>query len=169
MKQFIDRHVLIENKGYTLIEVLVVISIMAILFTVGYAGYREFSRRQVLIGAVNQVQGDLRKAQQLALSGVKPNDPKCNSPELLNGYIFVIDSSGTAYSIQSSCTGGNVQSEDLVNLPLGISISISSGPLMFKVIGSGTNISNEDTVLTVSQGATGDSRTITIGSGGDIK
>ena len=47
-----------NSKGYTLIEILVVISIMAILFTVGFAGYRDFSRRQVLLGAVNQIQGD---------------------------------------------------------------------------------------------------------------
>ena len=105
----------------------------------------------------------------MALSGVKPEDPKCNSPEILNGYIFVVDASATAYSIQASCSGGNVQSGGLVDLPLGINLSISAGPLMFKVIGSGTNISGEDTILTISQSVTSNSRTITVGPGGDIK
>ena len=86
MKQVSDRMTLMRQNGYTLIEILVVITIMATLFGFGYANFRDFSRRQALQGAVKQVQGSLRKVQQSAISGVKPNDPKCNDPQVLNGY-----------------------------------------------------------------------------------
>ena len=57
------------QKGYTLIELLVGISIIAIIFGVGFVSYREFSRRQSLTGVTKQLVGDLRLAQQLALTG----------------------------------------------------------------------------------------------------
>lgn len=157
-----------NSRGYTLVEILVVVSIIGLLFSIGFAGYRDFGRRQELQGVVKQIQGDLRKTQQMALSGVKPDDSRCNNPETLNGYYFRAISSGLAYTIEAYCTGGSVIFGETVNLPTGITISISSNPVLFKILGTGTNISL-DNVITVTQTATGNSTTVTIGAGGEIK
>ena len=54
--------------GYTLIEILVGLTIIGIIFGVGFASFREFSRRQSLAGGVKTLVGDLRLAQEQAIS-----------------------------------------------------------------------------------------------------
>jgi prepilin-type N-terminal cleavage/methylation domain-containing protein len=159
----------LTESAYTLIEILVVLSIIGILFAVGYANYRGFSRRQVLQGAIKTVQGDLRKTQQSAMSGIKPDSNNCNSPETLNGYSFNVESLGTQYGIYAVCSGGNVQLGSSIDLPSGITMSISSNPILFKVLGSGTDIASSGTVVTLTQATTNNSLTITVGPGGDIQ
>ena len=156
------------NRGYTLIEILVVLTVIGILFSVGYVGYRDFSRRQSLAGAAKIVQGDLRKAQQNALSGIKPGGAACLGTNTLDGYYFRV-TSGSTYEIGAACSGGNVVT-DTVSIPENITISIPSpNPIIFKVLGTGTNISTGDALVTLTQGATNDTQTILIGSGGDVR
>jgi prepilin-type N-terminal cleavage/methylation domain len=45
-------------RAYTLIEVLVVLSIIGVLFGIGYVSYRDFSRRQELAGVAKNIQGE---------------------------------------------------------------------------------------------------------------
>ena len=44
--------------GYTLIEILVTLSIVGIIFAAGYANFREYARRQAVVSGARQVQGD---------------------------------------------------------------------------------------------------------------
>lgn len=156
------------DRGYTLIEILVVLTIIGILFSVGYVGYRDFSRRQSLAGAAKIVQGDLRKAQQNALSGIKPQSAACLGANTLDGYFFRVTSAST-YEIGAACSGGNVVT-DTVSVTESISISTPSpNPIIFKVLGTGTNIPSGDASVTLTQGATNDTLTILIGSGGDVR
>jgi prepilin-type N-terminal cleavage/methylation domain-containing protein len=156
-----------KSKGYTLIEILVVLTVIGIIFGIGYAAYRDFSRRQALAGAAKMVEGDIRSAQQNALSGQKPISG-CTS---LNGVSFDI-TSATTYSINYVC-GGGVLVKNSVTLPTNITIAVSplSGdPILFKVLGDGTNIPNGgNVIITITQAGTNKTSTITIGSGGDIK
>lgn len=126
---------------------------------------RDFSRRQELAGVVKNIQGNLRKAQQSALSGVKPEGVSCNSKTLI-GYDFYMVSS-SEYQIRANCAGGNIIVLD-VNLPVSETISMTDNPILFKVLGNGTNIASSATI-TVVQTATGDSTQISVGSGGDIQ
>lgn len=153
------------NRAYTLIEVLVVLSIIGVLFGIGYVSYRDFSRRQELAGVAKNIQGNLRKAQQSALSGVKPEGVYCNSQTLI-GYDFYMVSS-SEYQIRANCAGGNIVVLD-VNLPVSETLSMTDNPILFKVLGNGTNIASSATI-TVVQTATGDSTQISVGSGGDIQ
>lgn len=155
--------------GYTLIEILVGVTILGLFFSFGFASFRDFSRRQALSGTAKQVQGDLRLAQQQALSGKKPIGEECNSPDVLNSFGFrVVDS--TSYSVRANCSGGSVVIKD-VTLPSGITISVPSpNPIRFKVLGQGTFItSGETATLTLTQVGTGNQATITVTSGGEIK
>ncbi len=167
----------IEN-AYTLIELLIVIMIMSVLFTIGYIGYRDYARRQVVAGVVKQIQGDLRLTQQMALSGQKPNEKGCaNYTGLaLDGVYFgITNNPKPLYRIRAVC--GNDQTTypiiKEVNLPDGIVFDFSDvtyNPIVFKVLGQGTSIpAGETAVITLTQTGTENVGTISVSSGGEIK
>jgi len=121
-----------KNKGYTLIEILVTLTILGILFGFAYANFRGFSRRQELESITDKVVGELRDIQQNAISGVKPNNPYCNSPNTLLGHSFFV-SGTTSYVLSAVCSGGNVSVKS-ITIPIGYTISSSSSPIIFKVL-----------------------------------
>lgn len=146
------------RKGYTLIELLVVITISIIIFGVGIAGYREFSRRQALTGVLKQVKADLRLAQQLALTGQKPET--CVK---LIGYAFTATSSN--YKITANCLDGTVETKS-VDMPT--NVNISAGSITFKILGQGTNLSTPLT-FTISNTVASITGTVIVGTGGDVQ
>lgn len=158
-----------KSKGYTLIEILVGLTIVALLFTIGYVNFRDFARRQAIAGAGKLLEGDIRNAQQQALSGQKPDVLACNNPNTLNGIQFAVDSA-TKYLINADCTGGVVTIKS-VNLAAGVSVNTPDpNPIEFKVLGQGTNIpSGASAIVTLSQAATNNTFSLTIGSGGEIQ
>lgn len=156
-----------EKRGYTLLEILIGLTIIGLLFAVGYVNFRDFSRRQSLAGQARTIKGDLRLAQGQALAGNKPSDVFCNPPNRLNGYNFRVSSS-SSYRIEANCTGGNVITKS-VTLPADMSISTPSpNPVTFKILGQGTNLS-ADATLTVTQTGTSFTNVVTVTSGGEIK
>jgi prepilin-type N-terminal cleavage/methylation domain-containing protein len=140
-------------KGFTLIELVVVIMIMGLLVGFGYASYREFARRQMVNGAVIQLRSNLRLAQQLALSGKKP-ESGCNT---LNSYQFYLNYSVNPdqYEIRPRCDGSEYSLiTKTVIFPNGVHFSSTtglSGSLRFNVLGRGVVISggSSPTVITV--------------------
>lgn len=157
------------KKGYTLIELLVTLSIVGLLFGFSYSSFRDFSRRQALSGSSKKIQGDLRLAQQQSLSGKKPSGVKCDSPSLLQSFSFNVYSSN-AYKIEANCSGGDILVKDVL-LPTGIQIQAPSiNPIKFKVLGQGTNIAVGTSVdITVSQTGTNNQSIVTVSSAGEIK
>jgi prepilin-type N-terminal cleavage/methylation domain-containing protein len=165
---------MMRNTGYTLIEILVAITIIGLLFSVGYANFRSFSERQAVLNAAKSVQGDLRLTQGIALAGQKPDDLNCNSPiNSLNGYNFTILSSNT-YEIRANCTGGvagdATKIVTLTSSAIFTSPYPSPNPILFRVLGNGTNIdSGQNAVIKIGQAGTTNQTTITISSGGQIQ
>lgn len=152
------------TKGYTLVELLVAITISIIVFSVGLAGYREFSRRQALIGVIKEAKADLRLAQQLALTGQKPENVVCTR---LSGYTFS-RASATSYQLLVNCTNANYVLKS-VNMPTDTTISASpTSSVIFKVLGQGTNLTSS-LIFTIANTAAGTSGTITVGIGGDVQ
>jgi prepilin-type N-terminal cleavage/methylation domain-containing protein len=164
-----------RNTGYTLIEILVALTIIGLLFGAGYANFRSFSQRQVLVGAVKQIQGDLRSAQQMALSSRKPDELGCLTNSL-DGIRFGLTTSAPyIYQIRAVC--GSVEDNypiikeyefpsDVTPAP----VTFTPNPIIFKVLGNGTNIpQGESVVITLTQTGTNNQATITVTSGGEIK
>ena len=118
--------------GFTLIELMVVMLTMVLLFTLGYANYRQFQRRQILENYVRKVRGDLRLAQELALVGKKPAG--CTT---LFGYKF-IRAGEQKYELRAYCSpeGEINPPHKEVNLPLGITLQGVAGgnAFMFTVV-----------------------------------
>ena len=154
--------------GYTLIELLVGLTIIGILFGVGFAGFRDFSRRQSLSSLTKKVMGDLRLTQATVGSGKKPDDSSCNTPNILTGYSVFFDDSN--YTISAICSGGDVVTKT-VDISSDITITPPQpNPIIFSALGNGTNIvSGQNATITFTQNATESTSVITIGDAGDIK
>lgn len=156
------------RKGYTLIELLVGLAILGLIFGVGYANFRDYSRRQAVVSAERDLRSDLRLAQEQALAGQKPAG--CNV--VLNAYKFKILSS-TQYEIDANCAGGDIVVK-AVTLPGTITFTSPAGPfpfvINFKVLGVGTDLpSGTSVTITLKQSQTGAIKTLIINYTGEIR
>lgn len=161
---------LIPNHGFTLIEMVIVIATMALLFGLGSANYRDFQRRQQLESTVREFKGDLRLAQQLAISGKKPTG--CTT---LAGY-RIRRTSNSSYEIVANC-GANTTCSNAdycvkeVDIPSNISLGPFPAPgsrFMFQVLAKGTDRS-ADTTITFTQDVTSDTEDVIITQSGEIR
>lgn len=154
------------GKAYTLIEVLVVLTIIGILFGFGYISFRDFARRQALSGAAKQLQVDARLAQSESLGGKKPSI--CT--ENLDSISFRVSDGG--YQVEADCGALHPIIGGPTVFPSDISVSAlpSPNPIRFKVLGQGTNIDSGGTAqITLRQNSTGNTASITITAGGEIQ
>lgn len=148
------------KTGFTLIEILVGLSIVALLFVGGYASYREFARRQVLDNSFEELRSDLNLAQQKALSGEKPSG--CTGTLL--GY--KVGFTQTSYSVAASCSLGEVVVRQF-SLPNGVVLSAPAS-VLYKVIGEGTDLL-ADATIKLTQVSTGKTRQTTLTVGGTLR
>lgn len=154
-----------QPLGYSLIEIIVAVTIISLVFTFGYAGFREYSRRQLLVSAARSLQGELRLAQGYSLSGKKPTG--CT---VLDGYRVKI--SATTYSLVAVCAKINEISINKDDLPIasGVTASATKNIFTFKALGQGTDMGvGTSSVITLTQTATGRTQTITVSASGEIK
>lgn len=158
-----------SGAGYTLIEILVSLTIIGLLFGFGYVSFRDFARRQSISGAAKTLQGDLRLAQQQALSGQKP-ESGCTT---LSGISFTVVSSGFggSYEVHAVCGGAPVDPPiKTVVLPGDIAIDSSPATFQFNVLGNGNSIpADSSAVVTLTQNGTNYTSSVTVTSGGEIK
>jgi type II secretory pathway pseudopilin PulG len=154
----------VKNIGYTLLETLIVISISVIVFSLVFANYRDFSRRQILEEVAKLVVSDIRLAQEYALAGRK--EAGCVT---LTGYEFERFSTG-GYRINDVCTSGGGTEIKSVSLPADFQISsFSPAPsrFTFGVLARGTN-RDADVTFTLTQTSTGRTKSITVSKIGNI-
>lgn len=157
---------LLSLRGYTVIEILIVVIIMFILFGVGTAGYRGFQRRKELDGAANKIKADLRLAQEMAMSGIGKD--KCALGETMVAVVFSVSS--PAYTINTGCSDGTntniypVSTYDLSTYYPNITVG-STGDVIFNILGRG--VENDETV-TVNHSQITDKRDVNVTTGGEI-
>lgn len=151
------------KSGYTLIEILVGLTIIGVLFGVGFVSFRDFSRRQEIAGFAKAMMGDMRLAQGMSLAGQKPAG--CAT---LDNYSFKVISS-TQYQIYADC-GGTTYITKTVTVPSDLTVAVPSvNPIKFKVLGNGTNIPDGTSVpIVFTQSGTKNKFTITVGYIGEI-
>ncbi|HUV72183.1 MAG TPA: prepilin-type N-terminal cleavage/methylation domain-containing protein [Clostridia bacterium] len=152
--------------GFTLIEILVVVSVMAILSSVGFASYINFSRSQMVTQAAGKIIEDLRLTQSLAANNQKP-EGDCST---LDGYSFFINKSQKTYKIEVNCSpayGGD--SIRTGSVPSNLAIT-GFNKIEFKVLTRGVVATPPGSlILTVSGFGGRWSKTIRIDPGGAIK
>jgi len=154
----------ILDSGFTFIELLMAIVIMAFIFSIGFANYRGFQQRQHLAAAARTFKADLRYAQEQALAGTKPTG--CT---VLDAYRLSWVSS-QSYDISAMCdAGANTVSVKTVDLSAnGMYFDVAFTPVIFKVLGRGTNLSANLTIK-LKDGPTSTNKvSIIITPGGEI-
>ena len=147
------------NFGFSLIELLVSITLLSILAGVGVAGYRLSVRKQTMDAAYSQVTGLLRQAQANAQSG-----KKINCATTLAGW--QVRFNATSVVLEESCA--STYSVSIFELPLGVTLTTlpSPNPTLFRVLNRGTNVPSLTDI-----GLTGFNltRTITVTATGEIR
>lgn len=127
-----------KTYGYTIVELLVVVTVLVLLTSFGLAGYNTYNQNETLNQAALSVESALREAQNRALTGEKvcknslganvcQVDPGCgdNNDKVLTDWSVVI-TNNTTYTQQINCASTTSQTKS-ATLPLNI---------QFKVIGS---------------------------------
>lgn len=82
----------LNQRGFTLIEIIVVFSIIAILSVIGVAAFVNYSRLQTVETSASELANYLTVAKSRAISQVKPTSqvPQCDASAILNGYKVII-------------------------------------------------------------------------------
>lgn len=153
-------------KGFTLIELIVVFSILVILSTLGIAAFVNNSRVQALDAALNDVIVMLQTAKSRAQSQVKSSSGVCAS-SALDGYRVTFSPSDQAYRLEVVC-GGNILSPPVETKGLPQNISFSSPTtetsLVFNILTG--RVEGYDGSITIT--GYGKEKTVTVYSDGRI-
>jgi len=162
-----NKLVSMQTKGYSLLEILIVLVIIGVVFSVGIAQFRDFSRRQAVRVAARQLLGDIREIQSQALSGKKP----AGCTGTFNGIRFAMTGSSgpPQYEIQAQCStaspAANVKT-------LADSVYIQTplpGDVVFRTVANGTNlVAGSSRVVTVCASGISGGISLTISASGDV-
>ncbi|MBU2577211.1 prepilin-type N-terminal cleavage/methylation domain-containing protein [Patescibacteria group bacterium] len=143
--------------GFTLVELLIVISVTAIVTAIGIASYVDFNRAQIVNQAAKKIVQDLRMAQSLATNNQKT--PGCSGT--LNDYTF--ERNGLSYSIKINCSPNYTETVKTGNVS-GVALS-GFTIAKFKVLRQGV-VMTEGNNLTVA--GFGKSKMVVVEPGGAI-
>lgn len=146
MRSFLP-HQLRHKRGFSLVEIIIVISLFAITSILVTTSYISFEARERLKNGALQVKSDLRLAQNKAQTGDKLKDEippnGCNTnnsppPRLLLGWYMAFDAVGTTatnYKIAGDCMNSNIENKfvasETIKLPRDVYVSkltISNSP-----------------------------------------
>lgn len=161
-----------KNKGFTLIEVLLVMAIIVILAGGSYVGFVKFGRQQSLNIARDNLLNTLNEARSSAMSQVIT---RCTNSQTLVGHQVRFDTSGDPqyYATQEVCrnnsdgTIANSVDEKKVNLSKDVTFTTTPGsPVLFLVLTGGVNSSAN--IIIQSGGLGGAARNVTVNVDGVI-
>ena len=106
-----------QKFGFTLLELLVVFSVVGVLAGSGFASFVSYSKKQVLDQQAADIKTGIDQAKFSAISRVKPTVSPCSASTPLSRYRIRICSSGVAcssannlYEIDAACSvNGNLR------------------------------------------------------------
>ena len=153
-----------KSEGFTLIELIVVLSVAAVISVIGIAAFVSYNQTQSLNTTAADIANMFNLAKSRAASGVKPTS--CSSSQALNGYQILINIANRTYELNAICPP--VTSLILRNtLPNPITFS-SADPTtyFFPVLIGGLSASGARTIVLSGFGKT---KTITVDSLGNAR
>ncbi|OGH13428.1 MAG: hypothetical protein A3H50_00090 [Candidatus Levybacteria bacterium RIFCSPLOWO2_02_FULL_37_10] len=153
-----------KSSGFTLIELIVVLSVAAVISLIGIASFVSYSQQQSINTAAADIANMFSLAKSRAASQVKPSS--CSGA--LNGYrISIPDIASKTYQLDAVCSSGD--SLILTNtLPSNISFgSANSTIFTFYVLTGGFTMNGLDGTIVLS--GFGKSKTITVDSLGNVR
>ncbi|MEK7592272.1 MAG: type II secretion system protein [Patescibacteria group bacterium] len=151
-----------EHSGFTLLEIIIAISLLMLLTGGVIAGYSTFNDTQKIKQTALTFKSYLRSAQTKATSGVKP--AVCTT---LDGYIVRVDVS--SYTVDAMCDGSIVTDADTSYSVALTSQTIVSSPVtasfVFRVLTRAVSLA-QITTYTFTSGSKG--YQISVSPSGDI-
>lgn len=125
------------KSGYSLLEVLVAVTIIGILTGSSLVGYNRFQGRQGLKSAGEQLVSDLRLTQQKALSGEKAAGWCQGLTDSLTGWRLIF-TSAAVYDIRGVCSSGTTTVFKSITLPNSATKSAGSNSVDFAAVNGTT-------------------------------
>jgi len=151
-----SRNIQIDKRfqsGFTLIEMIVVLGLMALMLGGSIAGYRKFNERQTVLQGGKEFVSALRLAQKRASVGDKPDVAGCNAGEKLEGYRVRGSNGESVYLVVPLCNGVEVTAAEQDYTFSGDVVFKQNVDIRFYVLSRGTDF-----------GAGGNSVTIVMGN-----
>jgi len=137
-----------KTNGFTLIEIIVTVTIIMLLSGFAVVRYTEYNNRQRVKQSALDLKSNLRFAQQKAVSGQKPvTSVAVPQPcTTLEGY--EVRFTETSYTVGPTCTEGTSYSEDItIPLPVGITIAEPTpDPIVFYPLNRGVSLTTDQTI-----------------------
>ncbi len=126
-----------RQRGFTLIELMVVLSITAVLGTLGVAGFTSYNQSQILQSSASEVATMLNLAKSRAQSQIKPSTI-CTSGVLTGYSVIILENE---YSLYLRCSvGGDIKIPEQNKakiLPPGLSFDSNSNQSFFFPVSTG--------------------------------
>lgn len=125
----------IHEKGFTLIELIVVFAIISVVSIIGVAAFLDYSRTQTVNDAALSFATVLQTAKSRAQSQVKPSSGTCvATPQVLDGYRVTVISTQTYRMEAVFGQGACIERDETKTLPQGVSFSASGQSFLFRVL-----------------------------------
>lgn len=154
-----------SKRGFTLIELMIVLSITAVLGTIGVAGFMTYNKAQILQSSASNLATMLNLAKSRAQSQVKLG-ASCSESQTLEGYSVDISFVDNKYTLNSRCLGV-LSAVDTKSLPQNVSFKspdTSPASFFFPVQKGGVEASGQIVILD----SGGRTKTIIINSLGGV-
>ncbi len=100
-----------RRLGFSLIELMVVISLFGLAASLVTASYLSFERNYRIKSAASVLKSDLRLVQNQAYSGDKGPGGLCSSTSFLGGWYLSIAKNQTSYTIGGDCISGSSEAK----------------------------------------------------------
>ncbi len=139
-----------KQTGFTLIELMVVMSITAILSGTGFIAFGEIQQQQLLKKTVKQIRIGLNEAKVKAFYGTKP--ASCTNGKF-EGSRFVTNADGKSYSVSILCS--DADNSEVINqtqLDSGVTLTPNTS-ITFNSLNQGTDLPLSGATLTVTVGS----------------
>lgn len=150
---------ILSSKGFTLVELLVVFSVLSILAVSSLVSFTSYSRSQAVNNEKNALITTLNVARSRAQSQVKP--ASC-AGQTLSGYMVSINTSSETYTLRAFCSS-SIQPISTTTLPSGVEVfSASPADYFFPIL---TGAATNGTIVISGYGI---NQTITVNSNGTI-
>lgn len=145
--------VVIHEKGFTLIEIIIAVGITVLLASSAVSGFSTFNQNQQVKQAALTLKTNLRLAQSKALSAQKPNVDEVACTRVLSYWVNFVSSPNQGYTVYAKCTEGDI-SVATITLPPTVWFLTVPSPITFATVTGRTGIASEITLLGTNSGYT---------------